>query len=196
MAATGRSRRKGTASFAPVPLRPVGGAGAGDCRDRAIQEAEPRARALVGALHDILPRSVLEVWRKARGRVASPAYDGSFLRPEFARESGLLARWAGAPNAPERMARLHADETIPVYLGVQPAHAETVTLMMNRMGLGWSAPLRDRRLVDFILSVPPEQLRRNGLPRYLARRVLADRMPPEALAEKGYFSPLRIPRNG
>lgn len=141
------------------------------------------------ALHDILPRSVLDVWRRAQGRVAPPAYDGSFLRPEFARESGLLARWADAPNAPERMARLHADETIPVYLGVQPAHAETVTLMMNRMGLGWSAPLRDRRLVDFILSVPPEQLRRNGLPRYLARRVLADRMPAEALAEKGYFSP-------
>ncbi|WP_162305808.1 asparagine synthase-related protein [Oleisolibacter albus] len=139
------------------------------------------------ALHDIVPRSMLEIWGKVRA--PSPVYHGSFLRPEFARSSGLLARWASAPNAPERVARLHADEIVPVYLGAQPAHSETVTLMMNRMGLGWSAPLRDRRLVDFILSVPPEQFRRNGVPRYLARRVLADRMPAEALAEKGYFAP-------
>jgi asparagine synthase (glutamine-hydrolysing) len=42
-------------------------------------------------------------------------------------------------------------------------------------------------MVDFILSLPVEQFRRNGVPRFFARRVLADRLPAETLAEPGYF---------
>lgn len=57
---------------------------------------------------------------------------------------------------------------------------------------GWGIddrdPTADRRLVEFCLSVPAEQFMRGGVTRALARNALADRLPPEVLAErrKGY----------
>ena len=57
---------------------------------------------------------------------------------------------------------------------------------------GWGIDMRDpsadRRLVEFCLSVPTEQYLADGLPRALARRALADRLPPAVLRErrKGY----------
>jgi asparagine synthase (glutamine-hydrolysing) len=57
---------------------------------------------------------------------------------------------------------------------------------------GWGIDLRDptadRRLVEFCLSVPTEEFMRDGLPRALARRALADRLPAAVLDAplKGY----------
>lgn len=140
------------------------------------------------AMRDIVPRWSLRSWQRLRDSIA-PVYEGSFLRPEFAHRSGLLGCWDRAVNSPKRVAQLPLAEVVPTYLQAQPAHAETVTLLMHRMGMESAAPLRDRRLVDFILSLPADQFRRNGVPRFLARRVLADRMPAETLAERGYFEP-------
>ena len=52
--------------------------------------------------------------------------------------------------------------------------------------LGYEArdPLGDLRLVEFCLSLPPEQYLRDGVRRRLARRVLADRLPKEVLYAK------------
>lgn len=44
-------------------------------------------------------------------------------------------------------------------------------------------PYADRRLVEFTLGTPNDQFWRNGQDRWLARRVLADRLPPDLLAE-------------
>ncbi|HEX8526354.1 asparagine synthetase B family protein, partial [Allosphingosinicella sp.] len=53
---------------------------------------------------------------------------------------------------------------------------------------GWGVDLRDptsdRRLVEFCLSLPGEAFVQDGLPRSLALRGLADRLPPEVIAEK------------
>src|SRR5262249_13722821 len=52
-------------------------------------------------------------------------------------------------------------------------------------------PFQDRRLIEFTLGVPEEQFLRRGESRSLARRVLADRLPPALLAEnrRGRQSP-------
>ena len=52
-------------------------------------------------------------------------------------------------------------------------------------------PFRDIRLIEFCLALPPEQFIRGGVRRAFARRVLADRLPPELLAEtrKGLQGP-------
>ena len=51
---------------------------------------------------------------------------------------------------------------------------------------GWGVDLRDptadRRLVEFCLSVPRDQILADSGPRALARRALGDRLPPEVLA--------------
>lgn len=53
---------------------------------------------------------------------------------------------------------------------------------------GWGVDMRDpsadRRLVELCLSIPAEQFIKNGLPRSLARRVLADRLPAEVIGEQ------------
>jgi asparagine synthase (glutamine-hydrolysing) len=52
---------------------------------------------------------------------------------------------------------------------------------------GWSVDLRDptgdRRLIELCLRIPPDQYLSGGVRRSLARRVLADRLPPAVLAE-------------
>jgi asparagine synthase (glutamine-hydrolysing) len=53
---------------------------------------------------------------------------------------------------------------------------------------GWGIDLRDptadRNLVELCLSIPSDQFLKDGVPRSLARRVLADRLPPQVLEEK------------
>jgi asparagine synthase (glutamine-hydrolysing) len=57
---------------------------------------------------------------------------------------------------------------------------------------GWGVDMRDptadRRLIEFCLSVPAEQFLAGGIPRSLARRAFADRLPTEVVRErrKGY----------
>ncbi len=140
-------------------------------------------------LRDLVPRPWLAAWRGARGVAAPPVHVESFLRPEFAEASGLAAKWRASPHNLEQAGLRQTAEIDPLFLTAQPAHAEAASLMFNRLGLECLAPLRDRRIVDFCLSLPADQYCRNGVTRFLARRVLADRMPEEALAERGYFEP-------
>lgn len=55
-------------------------------------------------------------------------------------------------------------------------------------GIDGRDPTADRRLVEYCLRVPIDQYLRDGVPRSLARRALADRVPDEILRErrKGY----------
>ena len=45
-------------------------------------------------------------------------------------------------------------------------------------------PTADRRLVEFCLAVPDAQFRLGGIPSSLARRAMADRLPPEVLRQR------------
>ena len=60
--------------------------------------------------------------------------------------------------------------------------------LMAGWGIDARDPTADRRLVEFCLATPTEQFMRDGVPRALARRALADRLPPEVLNAplKGY----------
>jgi asparagine synthase (glutamine-hydrolysing) len=51
-------------------------------------------------------------------------------------------------------------------------------------GVDHRAPLMDRRLVEFCLNVPREQIFRDGRSRALARLALADRLPPAVLDQR------------
>jgi asparagine synthase (glutamine-hydrolysing) len=55
-------------------------------------------------------------------------------------------------------------------------------------GLDRRDPTADERLVEYCLSIPTEQYLSNGVPRALAKRALADRLPQAVLNErkKGY----------
>ncbi len=139
------------------------------------------------ALHDIVPRAALRLWHSLVGRRPRRVTDGSFLRPDFARGCGLEAQWQHAPTNPDVTLLRHRHDRVAVSLDLQPVYSDAYTLFYNRLGLECLGPLRDRRMIDFMLSLPARQLQRNGVHRFLARRVLADRMPAETLAERGVF---------
>jgi asparagine synthase (glutamine-hydrolysing) len=85
------------------------------------------------------------------------------------------------------MRLLHRREFLPAMLNMQVSHFDAYTLAFHRMGLESHSPLRDRRMIDFMLSLPATQFQRYGVNRFLGRRVLADRLPAETLAERRVF---------
>jgi asparagine synthase (glutamine-hydrolysing) len=54
------------------------------------------------------------------------------------------------------------------------------------------APFLDPRVIDFLLSVPPDMKLRGGTRKYLLRRVMADRIPSEVVdrPKRGFDVPL------
>ncbi|HEY1979767.1 MAG TPA: asparagine synthase-related protein [Xanthobacteraceae bacterium] len=110
----------------------------------------------------------------------------SALNPTYFRDHDLTRRWRGQGFDPQRVMR-----------GRDPAHYRARRLFdhnqpgrdfyaMTRAMYGCETcdPLGDRRLLEFLLTVPEPMYRRNGVPRAFARAVLADRLPPEILHER------------
>ncbi|RYD67823.1 MAG: hypothetical protein EOP58_02215 [Sphingomonadales bacterium] len=69
---------------------------------------------------------------------------------------------------------------------IQAQRARDFTGYVTRQGRSYVRrdPYIDRRLVEFCLGIPEDQYWRNGQDRWLARRVLADRVPAETLAQR------------
>lgn len=60
--------------------------------------------------------------------------------------------------------------------------------MLAGWGIDWRDPLADKRFVEYCLSIPTEEYLKDGVPRALAKRALADRLPQAVLNEqkRGY----------
>jgi len=60
--------------------------------------------------------------------------------------------------------------------------------VLAEWGLSLRSPATDKRVIEFCLSVPTKEFIRGGVPRSLARRAFADRIPPEILHDtrRGY----------
>ncbi len=63
---------------------------------------------------------------------------------------------------------------------------ETLRTIRGYYGFELRDPLADPDLAEFCLAIPREQYLLGGVQRSLARRALADRLPPTLLAERGY----------
>ncbi len=134
------------------------------------------------AVGPILPRSV---WRRiARLRGAENGLASTtLLRPDQAEALGIPARAAERGFDLDYRPRGDAREARLWMLGrVDQGNYKKGTLA------GWGVDLRDpaadRRLIEFCLSVPAAEYMAGGVPRALARRSFADRLPPELLAER------------
>jgi asparagine synthase (glutamine-hydrolysing) len=141
------------------------------------------------AAQTVGPFLPLPIWRaiqRLRGKVASLS-DYSAVRPDLvarlnlparARELGLDLSYRPSRNGVRHRLRVLADVDLGNYKKGQLAG----------WGIDSRDPLGDRRLIEFCLRVPEEQFTLGGVPRSLARRALADRLPPAILHErkKGY----------
>lgn len=159
------------------------------------QVARYRGRRARDHLMPIIGRAlpkVRRVWRHLRGSGAKDWKSWAAIRPDLVEQidlEGLAHRWGeegitlGNPDSRVQRAHfLHSRWTRQV---------ETLTSLRAYYGLDLIDPLADRALAEFCLAIPPEQYVIDGRPRSLARRVLADRLPPRLIDE-----PRRGQQNG
>jgi len=115
------------------------------------------------------------LWRALRrlGGQSGRLGDHSALRPEL---------WPAAAPPARTSRRGRAERIVATLTGLDPApHAKAA---LAAFGVDVRDPLTDRRLIEFCLSVPVEQLIADGRTRALARRALADRLPASVLERR------------
>lgn len=149
----------------------------------------PALRQLL--LRDLLPPHLRRaIWRWQGGPGRPLRREASFLRGDFSGTGPAVAGWAASPINWRKREYLPARDVEPLMLEhLQPLWADAYTLLFDHIGVAMPTPFRDRRMVDFALALPVDQLRRHGIPRYLARQALKDLLPEQTLAHQGYFSP-------
>ncbi|WP_372088286.1 asparagine synthase-related protein (plasmid) [Tistrella mobilis] len=110
-------------------------------------------------------------------------------RPEGERFSAIHPDFARAYRISERRLALGQDypgDTLAMqrrllsYVQSSPSTADWIDALF---GMDAYTPLADADLLEFCFAVPEEQYFRDGQTRWLARRVLADRLPPDLLRE-------------
>lgn len=140
-------------------------------------------RVIIEALGAFMPASV---WRWANrrflGRFRGDISDYSAIRPDRLAELNLaaLARardldFSYRPWTDGFAMRLW------VMNRVDPGDLNKGAL--GGWGVDWRHPLADKRLAEFCLSIPTDEYLHDGMPRALARKAFADRLPHAVLAE-------------
>ena len=150
------------------------------------QSGRGLARTLAGdVVMPAIPAGLRRSMQRWRGRRAGMPFTRA-LNPAFIAEHDLSRQWRSQGfdpwfgvsgwNAARHRARLLFDHN--------QCARDMQAMCLAMRGHEMRAPLGDRRLADFLLSVPEPMFRRNGVPRAFAREVLADRLPPEILNER------------
>jgi asparagine synthase (glutamine-hydrolysing) len=153
--------------------------------------ARQNGRSLVrtfagGVLVPGAPAAVRRAIHRVRGRNPDSVAHYSALSPAFIAEHGLARHWqtpgfdpwfgSDGRHPARYRARLIFDRN-QVLRDLGGMSEETI-------GIESRDPHRDRRLLEFALSVPEPMFQRNGIPRTFARKVFADRLPLDILNER------------
>jgi asparagine synthase (glutamine-hydrolysing) len=158
-----------------------------ELRASARDTGRSLARTLAG---DVLvpgaPSAIRRAFQRMRGRNPDNVARYCALNPAFIAEHDLAGHWQtpgfdswfgsdGWHPAQHRAARMFDRNQ-----GIRDLTAMTA----ETAGFETRDPHRDRRLLEFVLSVPEPMFQRDGISRAFARKVLADRLPAEILNER------------
>ncbi len=136
----------------------------------------PFVRSAVVAL---LPESF-----KRRVRSRRTGHDWPWLTPALARRVDLAARLRDAFDRVPPMRSLVVRESLVRLASGDSAHARDAHHRMARhAGLELRHPFLDRRLVEFLISLPDDLRFRDGQHRFLLRRVMKDVLP-QSIAQR------------
>jgi asparagine synthase (glutamine-hydrolysing) len=137
-------------------------------------------RAAATSVGPWLPMPVWRLLRRALDGSADPLAGVSAITPRQRLASRIDARSAACgTNLSDRPGRDPWETRIAVLRRADPGNYGKGVL--GGWGLDMRDPTADRRLVEFCLSVPPEQYLRQGQPAALAARAFADRLPAAVL---------------
>lgn len=133
-----------------------------------------RRRLLLRAVGPHTPAPAKWLWHRLRGNTASQEVP-SLLASEFADRMNAMDRISDTGNNSFRTEQeRHADR---LSRGVIPFRLEVADVAAAMQGIEPRYPFLDRRLVEFCLSLPPEQKLRNGWTRYVLRRAMDGYLP-------------------
>ncbi len=154
---------------------------------RLWREIPPRARAVncsLGraiwsmALRPLLPIATPPWFDRLRGRTAPWTLGMSSIHPDFAaahQVGDLKTQWHREFDGGSEQQARHQ------LLTVHQSRTQVMSSLRGIYGFESREPLCDLRLLEFCFAVPNDQYLRNGVSRWLARRVLAGQAPPEVV---------------
>lgn len=136
------------------------------------------------AVMPLLPPSLQRVVGRMRGLAEEDVSPFSLLRRDVVDDLDLRRQWREDGFDPlyrcrGTSARLRAHQIFD-----QSQISRDIVAMQSAVdGIEWRSAYNDRELIEFSLSVPETLFRRKGVPRWFARQIFADRLPPEILGE-------------
>lgn len=132
-----------------------------------------------------LPRPIWQAAARLRGWATLREY--SALRPELFSQVQESARERGFDLTYQPTADPFA-ERMSIYSDIDDGNY--LKGVLAEWGVSVRDPLSDKRVVEFCLAIPAEEFLRGGMPRSLARRAFADRLPASVRQslERGYQS--------
>jgi len=138
------------------------------------------------------PSLARRLWHRRPGRAMPNGLGGySSLNPQAVGALGLETAWRGSGFDPANVVsarvahRGYDGRQTRAFLTYDhnPLAREMSDLSGDLHGFESRSPLGDQRLLEFLLTVPETLFRRDGIERWFARQVLADRLPPDILTE-------------
>jgi asparagine synthase (glutamine-hydrolysing) len=125
----------------------------------------------------LFPESTWQVWRQLHGHPWA-GVDDTLINPAFARRIGVASRLQRLRRSEFRTARrarhMHCHG---LTVGLLPAALEMADRAAAAFSLEPRYPFFDRRLMEFCLSLPPEQKLHQGWTRVIMRRAMTDVLP-------------------
>jgi asparagine synthase (glutamine-hydrolysing) len=127
----------------------------------------------------LVPDPLRQAWRAVRPRHnADPFAARSPVAPGFAARTGMAARRHAARDAMndprDCSPTSHARQMLHPYLVVARERYDRVA---SQFGIEPRDPYMDPRVMQFCLTLPVEQFKQNGWPKFLLRRSMADIVP-------------------
>ncbi len=152
---------------------------------RTLPSSRWRALARYQTLEMLPDRVRAELRRIRRRRNPFLTPNPVFLNPDFVEDAGLGERNRHHGVARRDFWTANGVASLLRYVLLRSRmQVEASAALRGMTGVTSSDPFSDRRIIDFCLSLPPDQFLRNGEWRRLARCAFADRLPAEIIENR------------
>jgi asparagine synthase (glutamine-hydrolysing) len=145
-----------------------------------------------GVVSRAMPHRVRRMVYRLKGRDPDSVERYSALNPAFFAEHDFAAKFRADDFDPwfSEGNRMRGAALRAYYMFDHNQFSRDATGTKSEiMGIEQRSPLGDRRLLEFVLTVPEPMFCKNGVGRSFARRVLADRLPREIVEETRFGVP-------